>query len=135
MITYRHPVPSDVIDLLSLIEEYCQDNNISYDLKSAKSTIDAKLGKLPAIVAVYNDEVVGVMSFIWTPHPYDNKIIVGRKVDCMLRKEYRDKGIGKELTQMAEKVCKDNGATKFYFSGTSPLEGYSIHETDYVKDL
>lgn len=132
---YRQPVPSDVIDLLSLIEEYCQDNNISYDLKSAKATIDSKLGKIPGVVAVDNDEVVGVISFVVIPHPYDNNVLVGRKIDCMLRKEYREKGIGKELIQIVEKACKDAGASKFFFSGTSSLEGYSIFETDYVKDL
>ena len=33
MITYRSPVPSDILDLLELVEEYCETNKLSYDVK------------------------------------------------------------------------------------------------------
>lgn len=135
MINYRNIVPSDVVDLLELIEDYCKENNLSYDIASAKGYIDAQLGKIPAIAAVDNNKVVGVISFIIIPNPYDNKVFMGRKLACWVKKEYNDKGIGTQLIKHAEDICRDQGAKTFHFSGTKELNGYKVFEVDYVKEL
>ncbi len=132
--SYRNAVASDVLELISLVQEYCTENKIEYDNSFIKNYIDFQLGKLPAIVAVNSGTVVGVISYVVMPSPF-SKALVGRKIAYFVNKDHRDNGVGTFLLNKAEEACKASGATKFYLSSTAQPEGYSIFETEYFKEL
>lgn len=136
MTTYRNAVASDVIDLIGLVEEYCDEVNVGHDIASVKKYIDFQLGKIPTIIAADEDnKAIGVISFVLLPNPFKHEEKVGRKIACFVSKEYRDKEIGSELLLNAERLCKEQGAIKFYYSSPTELEGYTTFETEYVKEL
>lgn len=135
MINYRDATPSDAIDLLGLVQEYCTENNIEYDNASIKRYMDFQLGKIPTIVAVDKDKVIGVISIMFTPHPFNQTKGVAKKIACFVDKEYRDQGIGKELITKAEDFAKLNKCAQFYFSSSEAPDGYRVFESEYVKDL
>lgn len=131
---YRNAVASDVLELISLVQEYCTENKIEYDNTSIKNYIDFQLGKLPAVVAVYNSKVIGVISYVVMPSPF-GKTLIGRKVAFFVDKDHRGNGVGTFLLSNAEKACEALGAKTFYLSSTSQPEGYTTFETEYYKDL
>jgi len=135
MITYRSAVASDVIDLISLVEEYCDEVHINHDVASIKKYIDFQLGKIPTIIADAEGKVVGVMSFVVMPNPFKSDEKIGRKIACFVSKDYRDQNIGTEMLEVTERLCQEQGAVKFYFSGSKPPEGYITFETEFYKDL
>lgn len=135
MVTYRNAVASDIIDLIGLVEEYCDEVGVNHDTGSIKKYIDFQLGKIPTIIADDEGKVVGVMSFVVMPNPFKSDEKIGRKIACFVSKDYRDQGVGIEMITEAEKLCKDIGAVKFYFSGSKAPEGYNVFEVEYVKEL
>lgn len=135
MISYRNAVPSDVLDLIGLVQEYCEEERIPQDLPSIKKYIDMQLGKLPTIVAVDKDVVVGVISFIVIPSPFKLDYLIGKKIACFVSKSYRDQDIGYKLIETAETITKNQGASKFFFSSNKEVKGYDVFETEYVKDI
>lgn len=135
-IIYRNAVASDVIDLIGLVEDYCDEAGFKHELSAIKKYIDFQLGKVPTVIADNNGKVVGVISFMVTPSPFNSAELWGRKIACFVDKDYRDQGIGASLIQQAESFGKQAGATRFYFSSTDrPSEDYLIFESDYVKVL
>lgn len=134
-VIYRQAITSDIIDLFGLVQEYCTEELVNYDNKSIKSYLDFQLGKLPAIVAVDNDTVVGVISFAILPSPFKADELIAKKIACFVTQEYRDQKIGSELLSKAEQICKEQGVKKFYFSGKDQVPGYEVFETEYVKVL
>lgn len=135
MVTYRSAVASDIIDLISLVEEYCEETGHSHDITSIKRYIDFQLGKIPTIIAADEDKVVGAISFVVMPNPFKADEKIGKKIACFVSRDHRDLGVGSELIAGAEKLCKEAGATKFYFASTAAPEGYNVFEVEYVKDL
>lgn len=136
MINYRTAVPSDVLDLITLVEEYCDETGFKHDMTSVKNYINFQLGKMPSIVAADGDIVAGVISFVIVPTPFCSTEIIGRKIACFVSKDYRDQGIGNNLIEAAENAAKQAGATKFYFtSPLSPNENYKPFETEFYREL
>lgn len=132
---FRKPVPSDIIDLMSLVEEHCEEMNEDFDAKSIKSYLDIQISNLPSIIAEDDGEIVGAISFIIVPSDFKQDVFLGKKIAVFVKSKYRNNGIGKQLLEHAEKVCKDNGCIKFYFTGKIQPEGYNQLETEYVKEL
>lgn len=136
MITYRNAVPSDVIDLIALVEDYCDEIGQTHDLASIKKYIDIQLGKIPTVVAATSDKVVGVISFAVMPSPFCKTELIARKIACFVHKDYRSQGVGQELLNKAEELSKTNGAKKFFYSSEeAPNENYIPFETEYTKEL
>lgn len=135
MIIYRTAVPSDVLDLVGLVQEYCEEAGFEQNIKSVKGYIDMQLGKIPTIIAADNGTVVGIISFVVMPEPFKQENIIGKKIACFVSKDHRNKDIGTTLRSKAEEACKSQGAKKFYFSSTEAPEGYQAFETEYYKEL
>lgn len=137
MIIYRSAVPSDVLDLINLVEDYCDEIGEEHEINSIKKYIDFQLGKIPTIVAAESDVVIGVISFVVMPSPFSSHELLGRKIACFVDKAWRDQGVGSELIARAEQLSKEAGAKKFYFtSNTTPSDtGYQTFETEYFKVL
>lgn len=134
-ILYRSAVGSDTYQLGKLIKEYCEENGFSYDDIGIRWYLDYQLGKVPCIVAVDKDDIVGVISYIVITSLFNSKEKVGKKMACFVTKEYRNKDIGRTLLDKAEKACKEKKVAKFYFSSTKQPEGYEPFETEYYKGL
>ena len=134
-VIYRQAVASDTIDLLSLVQEYCQEFGLQYDNKSIKKYLDTQIGMMPTIVCDNDGEVIGAISFVLIPDPFKNENLIAKKIACFVTSNYRGENIGSELRQKAEQICKQQGVKKFYFSGTDQVPGYEVFETEYVKEL
>lgn len=132
---YRPAVVSDSIEFLSLVQEFCKENKIDFDNKAIKGYIDAQLGKIPVLVAQVNGEIVGVISFLVMPSPFNPSKIISKKIAFFVSSEYRGHGIGEKLLTKAEEQAKSLGATEFYVAGTEPMPGYSVFETEYKKEI
>lgn len=139
-IIYRNPIPSDIIDLIVLVENYCKQENESFDIETVKNFLNYQITNLPCIVAVDTNgkfsKIVGGISFIIAGSDFDKSIMVGRKIVVFVDEKYRNNGVGSTLVQKAEEICKKYGCKKFYFLGKkSPTLDYSPTDTEFVKEL
>lgn len=131
----RKAIPSDIIDLISLAEELCEEMNYEYDLTSIKNYLNTQMTFMQSLVAIEDDTLVGAISFMVVPNQFKHDKLEGKKYAIFVTKNYRNKGIAKELTAYAENICKVQGATKFYFTSKMQPEGYTEVEKEWVKEL
>lgn len=132
---FRQATTNDIIDLCSLVLEYCEENNLNHNQESIMNYINFQLRAVPCFVATEDKEIVGAISWVLVPDPFDNKSIIAKKIACFVSKDYRASGTGTELLRLAETKAKEAGANKFFYSSTASPEGYKAFETEYVKEL
>lgn len=86
---------------------------------------EAYLKTLDVVVAKDEDKVVGYVFFAIFQSPYYNTLWC--QVDMFyLDKDYRGKGIGKQMFALVEKIAKDSGCStiKASYNLKSPLDGF-----------
>jgi len=135
MAIYRKPVPSDILDLIGLVQRYCTDNNEPFDNGSIKAFLDFQISAIPSIVAESEGKVVGAISFIIVPSDYKKDLLIGKKIVVFVDPDYRNQGIGKELISKAESVCQKAGCKKFYFTASKAPSDYIPGDVEYMKEL
>ena len=133
---YKPATINDLDKLSELVLLYCKEINYNADLESIKQSLKMQLTHTVAYVAEGEDgDIVGVISFAIMPNPFNHHEKIGRKINAFVREDYRNKGVGSDLLELAEMYCKSEGATKFYYTGKAAPKDYLIHEIDYVKEL
>lgn len=132
---FRQATNNDIIDLCSLVLEYCEENKLNYNQESIMNYINFQLRSLPCFVAIHNKEIVGAISWVLVPDAFDNKTSIAKKIACFVSKDFRAAGTGTELLKLAEAKAKEAGAKRFYYSSTASPEGYNAFETEYVREL
>ena len=131
----EYKTASDKDQLVQLVLDYCEEAGITSDKKSVEATVDFQLKNSIVYVAIDENKVVGVISFIIITNPFNKNEKLGRKTNSYVKPEYRQQGVGYKLLALAEAHCKANSCTKFFYSGTAQPKDYKIFEIDYVKEL
>lgn len=132
---YRNAVKEDLVDLIALVQEFCEESNIPYEFSRITNYVMSQLDSIHCVVATEDDIVRGVISFVVMPTPFSTKEIIARKVTFYVSKDYRGYGIGSILIHKAEQLAKENNATKFFLSSPLPIKDYDVFEVDYNKGI
>jgi GNAT superfamily N-acetyltransferase len=134
-VDYRKATTEDSDKLCELVNLYCNEINLLSNFESITRTVKSQLSHTVAYVAEVDDTLVGVISFVILPNPFNYHEKIGRKINAYVLPEYRKQGVGSALLDLAEDHCKSEGVSKFYYTGNIAPKDYSVHEIDYVKEL
>ena len=135
MLIYKTADKTDTLSITILVEEYCKEHKIPYNPTDLDKTIRNYIHNFNIILAEDDGKPLGAICYTVAPNPYNYKELLGRKMAIFVKSEERDEGIGYTLVHLAEEDCKEQGATKFFFSSPKTVKGYEVFETDYVKEL
>ena len=136
MLHYRQATPEDLNAIIHLVIEYCEEYSFEYDREKIKEYIIYSMFNLLVIIAEDNNKLVGAISYFIYGDLYKKDKILSKKYAIFTSKDYRGKGVGKELLKLAEQDCKEKGAIKFYYTSTkAPDKGYTEVETEFVKEI
>lgn len=124
------------------LEEYVKSNNV-WDMKACPFTEQFKkqiaCGNRDAYLMKCNDKYIASCDLVYDYGDYtdSNKIYLSRLI---VKKEYRNQGIGQELLKYMISLCKEKGYQQITVGVDTDnenaihiykKEGFEIYETDY----
>lgn len=110
---------------------------------SIRTLTDALIENGVVLVAVLEDEIVGVVGLVLTPFPFNQDIIGAYEIVFYVTPEAQGMGVGQELLAAVDPVCREAGATLIqmvHLNTSPPLVaklyeklGYRYSESCYTK--
>ena len=121
--------------------------DIPYDEASAKQQFDDIVrGNGEVVIAMLNEEAVGMIAFAVHPFPTNRNVLVGTEILWWVQPEHRGSVVAKELSRTMEAIAKIRYGASYTvmskLSNSPPLvdrfykrQGYKDMDTSYMKEL
>lgn len=140
----------DTADLVEMGEKFWKttkyyEQGVEYDEDTVSVLIYNIMQDGLIVVATEAEKIIGFILVAFTPWHFNKNVLTATEVAYYIEEEYRNAGLGRDLINTAEYVCRERGCKYLTLvtMASSPkhvgrfyqMLGYQPAETAYTKEL
>lgn len=142
----RYDIPGVMKLIMEFEEEGLDEYSLGHDKESALAAVHHFEQNHLHVVAIEDDEIIGVMGGFLTPYFLKTKSIAFQEILWYVRKDKRKGGAGMRMFYEMQKIAKEHGATHMVMAHTGKVVpkklekiydklGFEVLETQYIREL
>jgi len=140
----------DIPGVMKLIDDFQDEGldeySLGHDKESALMTVKLFEANHLHVVAIEDDEVIGVLGGFLVPYFLKTKSVAFQEILWYVRMDKRDGGAGMKLFYAMQKLAKENGANHMVMAHTGKVVpeklaaiydklGFEVLETQYIREI